>query len=226
MQKLQLVVFDMAGTTIDEQNAVYKAIYQALDEAGYDCTLDLVLELAAGKEKRQAIKDVLSYLIDDEPFDTMIDAIHEDFKMKLDEVYASGIAQPMSDAAKVFEALRQQNVKVALNTGYSREVAEMLLDQVGWQVGKEIDVLVTASDVTQGRPHPAMILEAMRQTGISDPATVAKIGDSAIDIEEGHRAGCGLVAGVLTGAQNYAQLSQAKPTHIFNHLSELLEVMY
>ncbi|MCU0341575.1 MAG: phosphonatase-like hydrolase [Spirosomaceae bacterium] len=222
MSYLQLVVFDMAGTAIDEQNAVYKAIHQALEEAGYDCSLELVLEIAAGKEKRQAITDVLTHLIDDEPFDTMIDAIHEDFKQKLDVVYASGIARAMPDAVEVFEALRQKNIKVALNTGYSREVATLLMGQLGWSVPQIVDALVTASDVTRGRPNPDMILEAMRLVGVSDPKAVAKIGDSAIDIEEGHNAGCGLVAGVLTGAQTRTQLATAQPTHIFENLTELL----
>ncbi len=215
----------MAGTTIDEQNAVYKAIHQALNEAGYDCSLELVLEIAAGKEKFQAIKDVITHLNSNAPSDTVVGFVHKDFKQKLDAVYASGIARAMPDAEAVFEALRAQNIKIALNTGYSREVANLLMDQLGWTIPQTVDTLVTASDVTQGRPHPDMILEAMRLAGVPDPKAVAKIGDSAIDLEEGHNAGCGLVAGVLTGAQTRAQLATANPTHIFENLTELLGVI-
>lgn len=222
---IQLVVFDMAGTVIDEQNAVYKAIHKALNEAGYDCSLDLVLSIAAGKEKRQAIKDMLVHLMDDEPFDPVIDAIHEDFKQKLDAVYASGIAKAMPDAEVVFGQLRQQDIKVVINTGYARPIAELLMQQVGWSIPQTVDGLVTASDVTLGRPHPDMILAAMQLTGITDPQAVAKVGDSAIDIEEGLNAGCGLVAGILTGAQNHAQLSLAHPTHIVENLTELLSTL-
>jgi len=63
----------------------------------------------------------------------------------------------------------------------------------------------------------------MRLVGVREPKAVAKIGDSGIDLEEGHNAGCGLVAGVLTGAQTRPQLATANPTHIFEHLTELLE---
>lgn len=220
--QIQLVVFDMAGTTIDEQNAVYKAIHQALNEAGHECSLELVLEIAAGKEKFQAIKDVITQLNGTTPSDELVKSIHIDFKQKLDAVYASGIACAMPDAETVFETLRTQNIKIALNTGYSREVAMLLMQQLGWSVPQTVDALVTASDVSNGRPHPDMILEAMRLVGIADPKAVAKIGDSGIDIEEGHNAGCGLVAGVLTGAQTHAQLATANPTYIFNSLTELL----
>ena len=224
-QHIELVVLDMAGTTIDEQNAVYKAIHQAINEAGYGCSLELVLEIAAGKEKRQAIKDMLTYLMDDEPFDATIDTIHQDFKQKLDEVYAHGIAKAMPDAEAVFGQLRQQNIKVVLNTGYARPIAELLMQQIGWTIPQTVDGLVTASDVTQGRPHPDMILAAMQLTGITDPQAVAKVGDSAIDIEEGLHAGCGLVAGILTGAQTRAQLAMAHPTHIIENLTELLGIL-
>lgn len=220
---IKLVVFDMAGTAIDEQNSVYKAIHQAIVWAGYDCSLDTVLAIAAGKEKRQAIKDVLTQLIDDEPFDDVIDAIHEEFKQKLDIVYRSGVVRAMPDAEQVFEALRQKNIKIALNTGYSRSVAEMLLQQIGWTIPKTFDVLVTASDVDNGRPEPDMILNAMAQLGIANAKFVVKIGDSAIDIVEGQNAGCGLTAGVLTGAQNQEQMAAANPTHIFECLSDLLK---
>ncbi|MCA0234306.1 MAG: phosphonatase-like hydrolase [Bacteroidetes bacterium] len=221
--QIELVIFDMAGTTIDEQNAVYKAIHQALNEAGYHCSLELVLEIAAGKEKFQAIKDVITHLNSHVPSDTAVGVVHKDFKQKLDTVYASGIARAMPDAEAVFEELRARNIKVVLNTGYSREVATLLMQQLGWSVPQTVDALVTASDVTQGRPHPDMILEAMRLVGVREPKAVAKIGDSGIDLEEGHNAGCGLVAGVLTGAQTRPQLATANPTHIFEHLTELLE---
>ena len=112
--------------------------------------------------------------------------------------------------------------KPVLNTGYTRPIAELLMQQVGWTIPQTVDGLVTASDVTQGRPHPDMILAAMQLTGITDPQVVAKVGDSVIDIEEGINAGCGLVAGVITGAQTYTQLATANPTYIFKNLTELL----
>jgi phosphonatase-like hydrolase len=220
---LKLVVFDMAGTAVEEQNSVYKAIHQAIVWAGYDCSLDTVLAIAAGKEKRQAITDVLTHLIDDEPFDDVVDAIHEEFKHKLEVVYKSGVVRAMPDAEHVFETLRNKNIKIALNTGYNRSVAEMLLQQIGWTIPKTFDVLVTASDVDNGRPEPDMILNAMAQLGIANAKYVAKIGDSAIDIIEGQNAGCGLTAGVLTGAQNHEQLAAANPTHIFESLTDLLQ---
>ena len=56
---IRMVVFDMAGTTVDEDNVVYKTLQQVINNAGYSFTLNQVLAVGAGKEKLQAIKDIL-----------------------------------------------------------------------------------------------------------------------------------------------------------------------
>ncbi len=66
-----------------------------------------------------------------------------------------------------------------------------------------------------------MIELAMQHCDVTDPRKVAKIGDSAIDIEEGRNAGCGLTFGITTGAQLREQLLLATPNAILSNLSEL-----
>ena len=50
MKKIELAVFDMAGTTVNEDNVVYKTVRAALAKHGVDVTLETVLECGAGKE--------------------------------------------------------------------------------------------------------------------------------------------------------------------------------
>ena len=54
-----MIVFDMAGTTVDEDNVVYKTLQDAIVHYSYPVSLDQVLEFGAGKEKLQAIIDIL-----------------------------------------------------------------------------------------------------------------------------------------------------------------------
>ena len=60
---IKLIVFDMAGTVVDEDNAVYKILHQAVLDAGYEVAWETTLLYAAGKEKLQAIKDVLKHIL-------------------------------------------------------------------------------------------------------------------------------------------------------------------
>ena len=202
---IKLVVFDMAGTTVDEDNVVYKTLRAAINAAGYQFSLEQVQEAGAGKEKSQAIRDVLA-LDGTLNSDEKIATIFEDFKRRLSGNYAALDVKEQPGASETFSKLRRHGIKVVLNTGYDRATAESLIQKIGWVVGTDIDGLVTASDVENGRPAPDMIHLAMRQTNIKSCQAVAKIGDSAIDIEEGQNAGCGMTFGVTTGAQTESQL--------------------
>jgi phosphonatase-like hydrolase len=218
---MELIVFDMAGTTVDEDNVVYKTVRVAVNRAGYNYTQDQVQPVAAGKEKSHAIRDVLA--LDGKTHDDAeVATIFADFRALLAEAYATLEVQEQPGALKVFEALKQMGVKVALNTGYDRGTAQTLVTKLGWVEGRDYDVLVTASDVERSRPEPDMIFRAMELTAVTSPSAVAKVGDSQIDIEEGQRAECGWTFGVTTGAQDAALLHAAKPTAVLDSLEELL----
>lgn len=221
---IKLVVFDMAGTTVDERNVVYKTVQGVINDAGYDFSLDQVLEHGAGKEKKQAIRDVLA-LDGKDHSEEEVSEIFANFKPRLAAEYAQLDVAEQPGASKVFAKLREADIKVVLNTGYDRKTAESLVSRIGWEVGKDIDSLVTASDVENGRPEPDMIHKAMADTGVETASQVAKIGDSQIDIHEGQNAGCGMTFGVTTGSQTAELLKAANPTHVVDSLSEMLDVV-
>jgi phosphonatase-like hydrolase len=223
IQMIQMVVFDMAGTTVDEDNVVYKTLHTAINEAGVDVTFEDVLLYGAGKEKRKAIKDILlNYGV--VSAETTEDAFNY-FLAHLVDAYNTLPIKPQLGAEKLFTALHEMGIKVVLNTGYNSATAKLILQKLNWQIGKNIDGLVTASDVSANRPQPDMILLAMQQFGISDAKAVVKVGDSIIDIEEGQNAGCGLSIGITTGAHNVAQLQSANPDFIINDLMALLPLL-
>lgn len=222
---IKMVVFDMAGTTIDEDNVVYKTLQKAISQAGYNVSLDQVLLLGAGKEKFQAIKDILSSLNGKNHVEEKAPIIFSNFKTMLKAAYNELDVKTFKGTEQVFDYLHKKDVKVILNTGYNKATAISLLNKLNWEQGNQYDLLVTADDVQKGRPHPDMILLAMKKMTIADPASVIKIGDSAIDIEEGKAAGCGLTLGVTTGAQTAEQLEVANPTHIIDSLNYLKELI-
>lgn len=221
---IRMVVFDMAGTTVNENNVVYKTLQQAINEEGFQFTLEQVLEVGAGKEKLQAIVSVL------ETFAGMQDEelaarIFSRFKTSLSAAYEALDVQEQAYAQEVFHSLRSKGIKVVLNTGYQYDTAIGLIEKLGWSRGKDYDGLVTASDVNNNRPYPDMIISAMKQFDITEGNLVAKVGDSTIDIEEGKNAGCGLSIGITTGAHTEEQLKTASPDRIIHNLKALIPVL-
>lgn len=221
---IRMIVFDMAGTTVNENNIVYKTLRQAINEKGFEFSLEQVLAEGAGKEKLQAIKSILSAYVNNHD-EELANDIYQNFIVQLAEAYDRSEIQPQENAEELFDELGKRNILVILNTGYNAETAQSLITKLGWKEGVEFDGLVTASDVKNGRPQPDMIWSAMKRFDIKDAGEVAKVGDSIIDIEEGKNAGCGLTIGITTGAHTFEQLQSAKPDYIINDLLELLPLL-
>jgi phosphonoacetaldehyde hydrolase len=85
--------------------------------------------------------------------------------------------------------LRQRGIKIAGTTGYFHEAAAAILAASKRQ-GHEPDFNICADDVPAGRPAPWMIFRCMEALGVYPPATVVKVGDTVIDVEDGRNAGC------------------------------------
>jgi phosphonatase-like hydrolase len=221
---IKLIVFDMAGTTIDENNVVYKTLQATLQAAGYTFSLEEVLAVGAGKEKRDAI-DSLMKLADGISDEKRLDLAFSDFLERLNIAYENLEVKPCLNAASVIAFFRDQGIKVALNTGYNRDTAQKLLHCIGWEQGSYFDLLITADEVANARPAPDMIKLAQKKLGIEDASQVIKVGDSQIDIEEGKNAGCKLAIGITTGAHTAAQLYASQPDHVIENLEELIPIL-
>jgi len=86
-KEIKMVVFDMAGTTVNENNVVYKTLRKAINEAGHNFSLDEVLAEGAGKEKKQAIRAVLKTYGNVEN-EELTEEIYSNFISQLTAAYA------------------------------------------------------------------------------------------------------------------------------------------
>jgi phosphonatase-like hydrolase len=218
--KIAMVVFDMAGTSVDEGNVVYRTLHKAIEKKCPTVSFEDVLKWGAGKEKLQAIRETLSgknIVLNEQA----ILEIFQDFLVLLDSAYENLTVFPTRNTERLFKELRDLGIKVVLNTGYNKITANLLVKKLNWEEGRDFDLLVTSSDVNQNRPNPDMILFAMDKLNVVDAATVIKVGDSTIDIEEGRNAGCIYNIGVTTGAHSQAELLTANPDYIFDDIYDL-----
>jgi phosphonatase-like hydrolase len=218
---VQLVVFDMAGTTVHDGDAVRSCFSAALATAGLSAAPEAI-NAVMGLPKPQAVRLLTGPAVPQ----AKVDAIHADFVQRMMRYYETDPAvREEKGASETFARLRGAGVKVALNTGFSRPIVDVLLARLGWREGAAIDASVTSDEVPRGRPHPDMILHLMRKLGVSEARSVAKIGDTPSDLQEGTAAGCGLVIGITSGAHTRAQLAPVPHTHLIDSLAELLGVL-
>ena len=192
-----MVVFDMAGTTVwDEDNAVARGVCAAVRAAGVDVA-EADVDPVRGMPKPLAIAALLERGRGVEPDEREVAGIHADFQRRIIEHYRTAPeVREIDEATEVFRALKGRGIRVTLDTGFDRSIIDTIVRRLGW--GPDVlDGTIGSDEVLNGRPAPDMIHALMQRAGITDPTCVAKIGDSVSDIEEGLAAQCGLVAAVL-----------------------------
>jgi phosphonatase-like hydrolase len=210
---IRLAVLDMAGTTVDEGGAVYRALDAAVAAATGRAVPEAELARWMGADKREAVAGLLEAV--GAPHSAAeVDGAFAEFSARLDEAYLAVPPTPIAGIEDAFAGLRARAVRIVLTTGFSTRVATTLVDRLGWRMGATIDGLVTAEQVGAGRPSPKMIERAMALTGVADPRQVLTAGDTLLDLQAGANAGAGAVVGVLTGAQDRATLEAGPATHV------------
>ncbi|MEO5980296.1 MAG: HAD hydrolase-like protein [Chryseolinea sp.] len=222
---IELVVFDLAGTTVKDDKDVHKVLQKALATHGVNVSIDDA-NTVMGIPKPVAIRQLLGlrYMGPKDITPEWIDEIHVLFVREMIHFYKTdpGVGEKLG-VTETFKKLKQSNLMVAVDTGFDRQITAPLLDRLGWK--SLIDASVTSDEVERGRPYPDLIFRAMQLTNITDARNVAKVGDTISDIEEGKAAGCGWVVGVTTGSFTREQLLDAKPTHLIENVSELLAIL-
>lgn len=225
--QIQLVVFDLAGTTVKDNRDVHRVLKQVLSEYEVYITLDDANEVM-GLPKPVAIRELINKRGRGIKLMTgdFVQEIHDQFVRKMIFFYQTNASVgEKKGVTETFQKLKEQGIKVGLDTGFSRKIIQPLLSRLGWEQKGLIDYSVTSDEVSRGRPYPDLILKLMRQAGITEARRVMKVGDTASDIQEGKAAGCGITVGITTGAFTAAELMKEDPTYLARSASEILRMI-
>jgi len=218
-EAVELVVCDMAGTTVRDAGQVPKAFTSALAAHGIAVTPQAINSLR-GASKRQAI---LNLIPEGGDRAAKSEQVYATFVQHLAQVF-KGTVEPVPGAREMIDTLRSRGVRVALNTGFDRDTTTLLLDALHWREGV-VDAVVCGDEVPQGRPAPYMIFRCMEATGVVDVRRVANAGDTVLDLQAGYNAGVALNIGVLSGAHGRDQMQPLPHTHLLNSVADLPELL-
>ena len=222
-QPVQLAMFDMAGTTVNDKvdghPLMVISMIRAFAKHGIKLAPDPISK-HRGKQKSEAIQALLKEAAELSPADAerVGDGVYHDFLHEL-ESNLSSISE-IDGATELFRHLKSKDIYVGVGSGFPMQVVQAIVSQLGWLDQGLLDYVGSAEQIGVGRPNPKMIHDAMQQLGITDGSKVLKIGDTVVDVQEGKNAGAWTVA-VLTGSQTEAQLRAAEPDYTLSSIREL-----
>ncbi|MFE9609909.1 HAD family hydrolase [Streptomyces sp. NPDC006012] len=190
-------LFDLDGTLIDTEPRSYEAWSRLFRNHGVPCD-EATLKGFAGRPGREALRDQLDRF----PGHTV------------DELFAEAIAytalpdmppvRAVPGALELLARLRAQGVPLGLVTSGTRDYARHELGVFG--ALDFFDVLITADDVTRGKPDPQGCLRCCTALGV-DASAVVVFEDAPAGVAAAKRAGADCVA--ITSTQPAAALAAA-----------------
>jgi phosphoglycolate phosphatase len=210
----KLVVWDVDGTLVDSRRTIFEGVSQAYRSVGlepptYDRTRQIV-----GLGLRDAMAVLSPELSDD-----MVDRIAEGYRQTFLAWHSTpGFAEPLYDgAAETLHRLRADGWKIAMATGKSRRgVTRALSVHPGWA---ELFDSTHCADDGPGKPHPAMVLEAMKALGV-EPERTIMVGDTAHDMRMAKAAGA-YAQGVTWGFHTAEEIAEGGADHVAEDFATL-----
>lgn len=202
---LRLVIFDVDGTLVDSQSDIMAAMTHAFAAVG------------VAMPDRQTVLGMVGLSLD-VIFPCLLPNVSHAEHNQMAEAYKSaymdlraqaGVAQSSPlypgalDALKALHA--DPSVVLGVATGKSKRGLDKLLEAYALQ---GMFVTQQVADFHPSKPHPAMVLQALADTGVAAKDAVM-VGDTSFDMDMAASAGvCGI--GVAWGYHPVAQLDAAK----------------
>ncbi len=173
---IRLAVFDVDGTLIDSQHHIVAAMTEAWEAHGL------------GQPKPEAVRRIIGLSLVEAVAALMPEAdhaLHVRVAHSYKEAFLSARERPGHQAEPLFEgalesldALEKAGWLLAIATGKSKRGLDSMLERTGL---KHRFVSAQCADGHPGKPHPAMLLQAMREAG-ADAANTVMIGDTSYDM--------------------------------------------
>jgi phosphoglycolate phosphatase len=215
---MKLAIFDVDGTLMDSQAMIVASLTQAFEAEGLSLPPRTEMLGIVGLSLVKA----MSVLRPDDEAER-----HERLALAYKQAfwsYRSDKSFPEAPFEGAIDTLRQLHrrgdILIGIATGKSQRGVRHIIDQFGLE---GIFATIQTSDDAPSKPHPEMILKAMREVGV-DGADTVMIGDTVFDVEMAHAAGVRPIA-VSWGFQPRVALAAAKPYAIVDDFHELDEML-
>ena len=222
MNKVEGVIFDWAGTTVDFGCfAPVNVFIDIFKHAGIEVTMEEARE-PMGMLKIDHIRAMLSMprisgLWEEKYGKAFNEQDVENLYAEFEPALMSSLSEytdPIPEVVETVQTLRSQGLKIGSTTGYTQTMMDVVVPNA-LKKGYGPDFYITPDGTNSfGRPYPYMIYRNMEALKLSASWKVVKVGDTASDIKEAVHAGVWAVGVVIGSSEMGLSLDE------FNALSE------
>jgi len=209
---LTAALFDIDGTLADTSVLIRDAVTHVLREDGIVPTDD---EMKKGWTMT-ALDRMRLWARSEAHASALTARYHERYLLLHDS-----LLRPYPGMEETLSALAEWGIAMAVVTSKIRATATRTLRTLGLE--RFFPVLICEEDSPVPKPDPAPLLLAAARIGVL-PERTLMVGDAAVDVEAGRRAGM-VTAGAGWGAQDADALREARPTYLLSRPPDVLELL-
>lgn len=169
LARAQCFLFDLDGTLVDSSEAHDRAFRAALARVSEQAARAFVYAPHKGKKTRDTFRDV--GIVGEAQLEVLVAHKQQAYR----EAVAAGGVVLLPGARELLAAVDGASRRSLLVTGASRRSTGEVLDRLG--IARFFGGVVTADDVSHGKPHPEPYASALARFGVS--------ADEAVAIEDG-----------------------------------------
>jgi phosphoglycolate phosphatase len=209
----KLVVFDVDGTLVDSRAILKHTADEAFTALGLTPPTYDELRQIVGLSLYEGLAQLAPNLTPEQ-----VEGLVAHNKLTFQTLHQDpDFIEPLYDgAASLLERLKAEGWRIAMATGKSRRGVNTIVAMHRWA---DLFDSTHCADDGPGKPHPAMLIEAMRKLD-ARPEDTVMIGDTAHDIRMAQAAGVRAV-GVSWGFHTRAELEACRPDLIADTFAEL-----
>jgi phosphonoacetaldehyde hydrolase len=206
MNRIEAVIFDWAGTTVDHGSlAPVRAVSEVFRNRGLGVT-DAEVRRDMGIYKRDHIRNLLFDPAVEErwwqrfgsaPTDADVENLFQEFIPAQTRVLEQ-FSAPVPGLLEAVAHLRSSGIRIGSTTGYTRPMLDILAASAAAR-GYSPELAYCPDDVGGGRPLPWMCWRIAAEFRLTSAASAIKVGDTPSDIDEARNAGMWAVGVTSTG---------------------------
>ncbi|MBC7604790.1 MAG: HAD-IIIA family hydrolase [Ramlibacter sp.] len=208
-RRFDLIAFDWDGTLFDSTNIIVRCIQRAVVDVGGAQPTDQDAAYVIGMGLMQALAHAAPDVPKEKYPELGARYRHHYMAHQDDLVLFDGVLDLLHE-------LKARHYLLAVATGKSRRGLDDALHSVQL---KGVFHGSRTADETQGKPHPLMLQELMREFGV-EPERTLMIGDTTHDLQMAVNAGCPAV-GVSYGAHEPSTFDVLAPLHVAHTVADL-----